>query len=154
MADRARFRIDALRTAAVTVAFVVVGPFIGFLIALGWSLSRVPAEDEALRSLMLLSGVFTVVVAYIVGAPMALITGLIAAATSHRLTSGVVWVALTTLLGAAVAALTQPLFAPGTERLLVTTCGAVAALACAAMTVAIRPRSGGDETSAAAVIES
>lgn len=133
-------RIQWGRVAAITAVFTLVGPFIGFLAALGWSIHSIPEDEPAMRSLMLLSGFFTVIIAYIVGAPMALLAGLAAGLASHRLRSGVVWVVVSTALGALAALLLYRLTAPGMDRNLVIACAAVASLGCALATVAIRPR--------------
>jgi len=89
---------------------------------------------------MLLSGVFTVIIAYIVGAPMALLTGLAAGLASEWVRSGVVWVMVATVIGALAALLLYRLVAPGMDRDLVIACAALASLGCALATVAIRPR--------------
>lgn len=133
-------RIQWGRVAAITAVFTLVGPLIGFLTALGWSIYQIPADEPRMRSLMLLSGFFTVIVAYIVGAPMALLTGLAAGLASHRIRSGVVWVVLATVTGALSALLLYRLMAPGMHHGLVIASATIASLACALMTVAIRPR--------------
>lgn len=133
-------RIQWGRVAAITAVFAVVGPFIGFLAALSWTIYSIPADEPAMRSLVVLSGFFTVIIAYIVGAPMGLLTGLAAALASHRMTSGVVWVVFVTALGALSAMLLYRLTAPGMDRNLVIACAALASLGCALATVAIRPR--------------
>lgn len=132
-------RIQWGRVAAITAVFTLIGPFVGFLAALGWSIYRIPADEPAMRSLMLLSGFFTVIVAYIVGAPMAMLTGLAAGLASHRLRSGAIWVLLATAMGALSALLLYRLNAPGMDRNLVIGCAALASLGCALATVAIRP---------------
>ncbi|MGA0546223.1 hypothetical protein ACO2Q1_13195 [Brevundimonas sp. VNH65] len=133
-------RIQWGRVAAVTAVFTLIGPLIGFMAALGWSIHQIPADEPKMRSLMLLSGFFTVIVAYIVGAPMALLTGLIAGLVSPRVRSGVLWVVAATALGALAALLLYRLVSPGMDRNLVVACAAIASLGCALATVAIRPR--------------
>lgn len=133
-------RIQWGRVAAITAVFTLIGPFIGFLAALGWSIHQIPADEPRMRSLMLLSGFFTLIVAYIVGAPMGLLTGLAAGLASHRIRSGAIWVVLTTVIGALAALLLYRLVAPGMERDLVIASATIASLACALTTVAIRPR--------------
>ena len=133
-------RIQWGRVAATTAVFVLIGPFIGFLAALGWSIHQIPADEPKMRSLMLLSGFFTVIVAYIVGAPMALLTGLAAGLASHRIASGVVWVVVATAIGALSALLLYRLMAPGMHHGLVIASATIASLGCALAMVAIRPR--------------
>lgn len=133
-------QIEWGRTLVVALIFVLVGPFIGFLGALGWTFYSLPADDPQMRSLVLLSGFFTVVVAYIVGAPMALLTGLAAGLASHRIRSGAFWVVFAALVGVLSALLLYPLVAPGMDLNLVIASATIASLACALTTVAIRPR--------------
>lgn len=133
-------RIEWARVAVITAVFTLIGPFIGFLTALGWSVHQIPVDEPRLRSLMLLSGVFTVIVAYVVGAPIALLTGLSAGLSSYRIRSGFLWVVLATGVGALFALLLYRLVAPGMDRGLVVVSATVASLGCALATVAIRPR--------------
>ena len=39
-------RIQWGRVAAITAVFTLVGPFIGFLSALGWKIHQVPADEH------------------------------------------------------------------------------------------------------------
>ena len=133
-------RIQWGRVVAVTVVFTLIGPLIGFLAALGWSIHQIPADEPKMRSLMLLSGFFTVIIAYIVGAPMALLTGLVAALTSPAIKSGVIWIVVAAAVGALSALLLYRLVAPGMDRDLVIACATIASLGCALATVAVRPR--------------
>lgn len=133
-------QIDWGRVAAITAVFTLIGPFIGFLGAMGWSFYSIPADEPRMRSLVVLSGFFTVIIAYIVGAPIALLTGLTAGLASHRIKSAALWVALATVLGALSAFLLYRLVASGMDRNLVVGCAALASLGCALATVAIRPR--------------
>lgn len=133
-------RIDWAKSLAVMLVFLAVAPMIGFLVVWGWGFHQISDDQPRMQTLMLIAAFYTFALGYIVGAPMALLTGLIAAAASHGLKSGAAWVVLTTVVGAAVAWLTQPLFGPGMGRELVTAGGTLAALACALVTVAVRPK--------------
>lgn len=133
-------RIDWGRTLVVVGVFALVGPFIGFLAALGWSISQVPEDAPRLRSLMLLSGFFTIVVGYVIGLPLAVLTGLASGLASHWMRSSLIWVLATTAMGAAQTYALHPVVSPNTGQGLVVSSAAVASLACALTLASVRPR--------------
>ena len=131
---------DWPRTLAVIALYAVLGPIIGaasVVVVLSVGMMVAQRDGAMLAMAMIVPGM---IIGLAVGFIPAAVTGTIMAALSPRQSRTWHWLLTSTAVGLVVSAIFARLFLSGMGNPMALACGTLAGLACAAITLRIRPR--------------